>query len=366
EGIIGGFEIAQAGLKLVAAATSSTVCAGLGVCVTAPIPSLIIEGGSNLALKIANGVVYLANVAVSAAELGAYIQHKASTVGIAYESGSADYAEWLPKENASETFKAGDIVAIRNGRITKNTYGASQLLVISYKPIVLGNMPKEGTEKDYEKVAFLGQVPVYVWGSVEKGDYIIADGLSDGFGIAVNPAKMKLDEYKKIVGVAWSSASGKGVSVVNLAIGLNRNDMADVLLSQQAEIDELKAQGQQTANILAKLVPGFKEAAGIKGAAVVSNTPAVTTAANQLPSGTVVPDPSNIIYYEITDEQIDEMLVMAEKVFIDGGGKYEEHPFWKRMKSDPGYKASIKNTMKEKMKFAIHSHDETNKKLHKH
>lgn len=368
EAIIGIAEIAQGGIKVVAAATSSTPCVGLGACVTAPIPSFIVESGSHLILKIANGVIYAANVAVTAAELAAYIVNKENTLGVAYESGSADYAEWLSKENVLETFKPGDIVAIRNGKISKLTDGASQLLVISFKPIVLGNMPQEGKEKEYEKVAFMGQVPVYVWGNVEKGDYIIADGLSDGFGIAVNPAKMKLEQYKKIVGVAWSSSTGKGVSMVNVAIGLNRNDMADVLQAQQKEINELKIQAQETNNILSRLVPGFKEAAGIKGDALVATIPPITTTtpmARRM-SDEVTPDPSNIIYHEVSQAQTEEMFAMAEKVFVESGGKYEDHPFWKRIKSEPGYKASIMNTVKEKLKEAVHYHEESNSRLSKH
>jgi hypothetical protein len=229
-------------------------------------------------------------------------------------------------------------------------------------------MPKEGTEKDYEKVAFMGQVPAYVWGNVEKGDYIVATGFSDGFGIAINPAKMKIEDYKKIVGVAWSSTTGKGISMVNVAIGLNRNDMADVLQKQQAEINELKLQGQQTNNLLAKLVPGFKEAAGIKGDVVVSTTQPVTTGASEthLASNMITPEPGTIIYHGVTDDQIEEMFVMAEKVFLEAGGKVNEHPFWKKIKSESGYKASITNQVKEKLKNATHYHEESNKKLSKH
>ncbi|MDQ6814751.1 MAG: hypothetical protein M3040_13520, partial [Bacteroidota bacterium] len=380
EAAIAVAESVEGGVKVVAASTSSTGCVGLGACFTAPIPSLIIEAGSNLILKIANVAVAAANVAATAAELALYIKDKQDNVGVSYESGSGDYAEWIPKLNPSEVFKPGDIIAMRDGKISKNTDNAAQLFVISFKPIVLGNMPKEGSEKDYEKVAFMGQVPVYVLGNVEKGDYIVTDGLGDGFGVAINPAKMQMEHYKKIVGVAWSSSTGKGISLVNVAVGLNHNDLANVLQeqqtlikSQQDEINALKAQGQQTNNILAKLVPGFKEAAGIKetvsvkGDVVVATTQTVksTTQASSLPSNMIMPDPSTIVYHPITNEQVEEMFVMAEKVFVEGGGKYNEHPFWKKIKSENGYKASMVNQVKEKMKNAVHYHEESNKKLSK-
>ncbi|RLD19007.1 MAG: hypothetical protein DRI69_09385, partial [Bacteroidetes bacterium] len=43
DGLMAGFELLQAAIELVGASTSSTVCGGLGACVTAPIPSLIVS-----------------------------------------------------------------------------------------------------------------------------------------------------------------------------------------------------------------------------------------------------------------------------------------------------------------------------------
>jgi hypothetical protein len=128
----------------------------------------------------------------------------------------------LPKADPTEKFMSGQIVAVKGGKITKNTEGANQLMVISRKPIVLGNA-SEMTENDrHEKVAFLGQVPVVVRGEVTLGDYILPDGLNMGIGVAVNPAKMKAEDYKHIVGIAWStSQEGKSLSEINVAVGLN-------------------------------------------------------------------------------------------------------------------------------------------------
>ena len=41
-------------------------------------------------------------------------------------------------------------------------------------PLILGNMPQLGKEPKYEKVSFMGQVPVYVSKTVKKGDYILS------------------------------------------------------------------------------------------------------------------------------------------------------------------------------------------------
>ncbi|MCB0785516.1 MAG: hypothetical protein KDC02_15090, partial [Flavobacteriales bacterium] len=64
-------------------------------------------------------------------------------------------------------FSPGDVVGVHGGRISRRTEGAQHVLAISSRPIVLGNMPEEGLEHLYERVGFLGQVPVKVAGPVQ-------------------------------------------------------------------------------------------------------------------------------------------------------------------------------------------------------
>lgn len=181
-----------------------------------------------------------------------------NNVGIAYESGSGDYAEWLMKRNPGETFTFGDIVSVSAGQISKNTGQPGQLMVVSLSPIVLGNMPEKGREHLYEKVAFMGQVPVKVIGAVRPGDYIIPSGRNDGFGIAVSPEKMTLDQYRQIVGVAWSETQfSRGVSFVNVAVGINQQDLVGQLQKQQADITAMKKQWQSLVTYLREKDPAF-------------------------------------------------------------------------------------------------------------
>ena len=120
-------------------------------------------------------------------------------------------------------------MAVNGGKISKFTEGAQQFMVISTKPAVLGNMPPAGQEAASEKVAFMGQIPVKVRGIVFSGDYILPSGLNDGTGVAVSPKEIKADQYKQIVGVAWSEAFVVGgVTIINMAIGLNANDVANL------------------------------------------------------------------------------------------------------------------------------------------
>ena len=97
-----------------------------------------------------------------------------STYGVTYGSGGADYAEYLPKYDPSEMFAYGEIVGVLNGQISKRFIEADHYMVVSKAPMILGNDPGDPeAEADFEKVAFMGQVPVKVKGDVESGDFIL-------------------------------------------------------------------------------------------------------------------------------------------------------------------------------------------------
>ena len=140
--------------------------------------------------------------------------------GVNYKSSGSDFAEWLPRLDREERIEAGDIVGVFEGRISRKTAGANQVMVISTAPIVLGNSPSESEEHLYEKVAFVGQAPVKVRGPIKAGDYIIASGLNDGTSVAVSPEEMTTSQRSLVVGQAWESSSDLGVKLVNTAVGL--------------------------------------------------------------------------------------------------------------------------------------------------
>lgn len=160
--------------------------------------------------------------------------------GIYFKSGGADYAEYLPHLDLGETFNKGDVVGVFGGQISKNTSGASKIMVISSNPIVLGNFQEGKAMQGYEKVAFLGQVPVRVYGKVAVGDYILASGNNDGAAVAKNKAALSLSDYENIVGVAWEASTSKPVNMINTAVGINQNDLVIQLKQQRQELDELK------------------------------------------------------------------------------------------------------------------------------
>jgi hypothetical protein len=174
--------------------------------------------------------------------------------GIEFVSGSADYAEWLPKLNLAEKIQAGEIVGLYGGRITKSTRGASQVMAVSTGPIVLGNDPGDKARGDYERVAFIGQVPVHVRGAVKAGDFIVASGLDDGIGIAVSPECITPEQFAKVVGQAWESSSDEGLKSVRTAVGLIQRDptVSRLLKSHQQQSAQIAAFGARLAALESK------------------------------------------------------------------------------------------------------------------
>lgn len=161
-------------------------------------------------------------------------------LGVTYESGSGDYAEWLEKQNPEETFAPGDIVGVFGGKISRQTNNAEQIMSVSLSPIVLGNMPGKGKEIYFEKVAFKGQVPVRVQGIIHKGDYIIPSGLNDGTGIAVEPDMMTMEEFAKVLGRAWESNPNNEVKIINAAVGLKLKDLVNSIKQKHYYNQELE------------------------------------------------------------------------------------------------------------------------------
>jgi len=338
-------DVAKAAAAIVSASSSSTVCAGLGACVTAPVPSLI-------AGAIAELVMESANLALVITEPILYNVFKHTNIGVTYQSGAGDYAEWLPKSDPAGKFSPGDIVGVKGGYISKNTGDADHLMVISHNPIVLGNMPEEGKETEYEKVAFMGQVPVLVYGEVQPGDFILPGGNNNGTGIAVSPDDIQPGQYSKIVGVAWSGSESSLYGYVNVVVGMNAGYMAQLnekqekkIKEQESEINDLKKQLNMMNNALAQLVPNYS---ALMESGKGESTTVLTQASPPLEERTVV-------YYEITREQILEGISLAEKTLKEKGMELDTHPFFKKMTEDPEYKecfisdalASVKNELEK-------------------
>jgi len=334
-----GVDVTTSIADLAAASSSSTVCAGLGACVTSPVPSLIVAAAAKVGLASAN-------LALAIAEQVMYNESIRSNIGVTYQSGSGDYAEWLPKADRNEKFSPGDIVGVKGGYISKSTAGADHFMVISHSPIILGNMPGEADVVYYEKVAFMGQVPAKVSGKASPGDFILPSGRNDGTGVAVSPENIEPGQYSKIVGVAWSETLSGRAGFVNTAVGINANIPARLgalneerIKEQEAEINDLKTQIGKMNDILVKTIPEYaalmeKEESG------EAEKPEQAFAS----AGPSAEDQRTVVYHEITAAQLITGLNMAENILREKGVDTSENPFFNKIKTDPGYRDSFINS----------------------
>lgn len=387
--------------EVAGALSSSTACVGIGGCVTLPIPSMIANKGVKTVLKVAKGVTLGLEVGLAINALAQFLQVEEDNIGVSYMSGAGDYAEYLSKENNVDDFIPGELVGIKNGLVSKDIWGAEKVMVVSTRPIVLGKMPQPNEEANSVKIAFMGQVPVRVLGKVEPGDYIIPHLMADGLAKAVNPKDMETKDYKRVAGVAWNVIGKEaGISKVNVAVGINTNDLSDVVSQQEKELKALKeqavhlqAQMEKSNSVLAKLVPGYAEATGFDSAN--SNGQQDHTLVKHEDDnhsddayGNIINDDAygayEILYFEVSREQIEAFINMARNIYVqaledqsfltrlgkssaDDNGltavfedmpllAMEDHPFWSRMDKDAAYKEEVIQFLSSKISKGYHTH----------
>ncbi len=279
-----------------------------------------------------------ADLVLASANLVGYNAFALTNLGVTYQSGSADYAEWLERNDLNERISAGDIVGVNGGKISKYTTNAQQYMVISTKPAILGNMPMDGNEDLYEKVAFMGQIPVKVRGIVLSGDYILPSGNNDGTGIAVSPDDIKAEQYREIVGVAWSSAFlDNGISLINMAIGLNANDVANLAVQQEKKIKDLENNFKSLEQRLFALENGSDYTPN-EVTAEVSALEMETTTEKVMTRHEIF---ASYMPPELSDEVMEEAMLYLENEYKALGISFEDHPGLNRLFTDVAYKAEV-------------------------
>ncbi len=110
---------------------SATFGANLGACIA----------GVGLAGDCDDVVWSALSLYLQGVQLTYFVRYNETNVGVAFESGGADYAEWLKKYDSEETLSYGDIVGVRAGEISSKFIDADKFMVISKNPIVSGAMP---------------------------------------------------------------------------------------------------------------------------------------------------------------------------------------------------------------------------------
>jgi len=159
---------------------------------------------------------------------------------VQYSSKHADYAEWLRCIDHNEDIERGDIVAVIGGQITKNLKNAEQIMVVSEQPSLLGNRPSKNLYRKGNAVTFIGQTTVNVLGEVTTGDYIVAKNDNSGYGIAINPDNMSIENYRFSVGRAWESNPSPQLKKVNTVIGIHNGEFLNLLNEYESRIKKIE------------------------------------------------------------------------------------------------------------------------------
>jgi hypothetical protein len=157
------------------------------------------------------------------------------TNGVTYKSVGADYAEWLPKLDPTETIERGEVVGLFGGQISHQTNGADRVMAISTGAVVAGNDPGDAARDAYALVSFMGQIKVQVRGTVQAGDFIVPSGLEDGTAIAIAPEALSSADFKLVVGQAWESSEDAAVKPILTVVGLAQQDPTLQRLVAQVE-----------------------------------------------------------------------------------------------------------------------------------
>jgi hypothetical protein len=177
--------------------------------------------------------------------------------GVIYTSNGGDYAEWLPKADPQANYANGMVVGVHDGKISLDTEGADQIMSITLNPIVLGNQPPEGEEDGYERVGFMGQVPVFVRGGAKAGDYLVPSGLNDGMAVAIAPEDLTAGHMRQILGRAFEDTRDDRIDMINTLIGVKTNEWAEIFEQHESKLNdqsaELAAQAERIAELETQL-----------------------------------------------------------------------------------------------------------------
>jgi len=160
------------------------------------------------------------------------------------KSGSADYAEYMPRLDPDEEIEAADVVGVVGDSVTRRTERADAAMVVTDQPIVTGNSPGVDPEdrEDHETVAFVGQVPVKVRGTVSRGDLLVPSGAADGTAEAVDPGEWRPGDGS-LVGRATEADDSEGVTEVSTIVGVDDPTLVgDRLREHRDRIEDLEAE----------------------------------------------------------------------------------------------------------------------------
>ncbi|GMR18896.1 MAG: hypothetical protein BMS9Abin34_018 [Patescibacteria group bacterium] len=127
--------------------------------------------------------------------------------GVAYETGGADYAEYV---TVSGSVSQGDIISIPSSAGKKALVGERVVGVVSDTAGFVGNAKSESPGPNQAIVGFIGQIRTKVTGNIKSGDLITASNIA-GVGT-------KAEGRGSVVGIALESHSGAAVSKIKVFV----------------------------------------------------------------------------------------------------------------------------------------------------
>ena len=168
-----------------------------------------------------------------------------------FTGGGADFAEFFALE-AGATVAPGDVVGLHGGRVSLDTDGADQVMVVSSDPAFVGN---PALEDGGALVALVGQVEVALEGDARPGYLLVASGRGDGTARAVSPSRYTATDGA-VIGRVLEAEAGRALALVGVdeaaALRAVVARQARALQAQASEIDALEA---RLARLEAALTP---------------------------------------------------------------------------------------------------------------
>jgi len=192
---------------------------------------------------------------------------QALSPGVVFESDGADYAEYVPRGTIPPPVP-GDVVSMDHGQTSFDTNGKGVLMVISERPIVVGNWQSDRVSMDM--ISFMGQVHIKIQGSVTAGDYLIPSGQHDGCAKVMGPN----DPTHQIIGVALESTQPNATRVAAL-VGLpirNRlmaQQLAELATHRQAA-NRIRDETRRMAALLGNRLDALEAQLGLGGGGYIS------------------------------------------------------------------------------------------------
>ena len=136
----------------------------------------------------------------------------------------------------------GAVLGLNGDSLTLDTGDAQRVMVVSSAAGFIGNAREAEGNDNMALVAFMGQVPVRVRGTVAAGDLLVASGRNDGTAIAIAPGELTPDMATQIVGQALQSNHVGGTTLITALVGQPTDAFwAAALGETQSRLDDVEA-----------------------------------------------------------------------------------------------------------------------------